>query len=530
MTTNSPTICFATMCKNEEACIEATLKAVTMLADSIVVYDTGSTDRTCEIVEAFFADRARWGKDRDVLVRAPWEGFAKSKSKMMLAARGKADYILHLDADDVVEAFDPFDILARGKMDAYTATLTRGTSSWRATVLYRGDWTWRFCGVAHTIIRAQEADGLTTQGSLPGCRICAEPVGKRAEDPEKYIKDAWLLQQQFLDTIAADPDGLHARSAFYCAQSYFDTHRYDQAKIWYERFLGVGTWTEEIFEAHLRIARCIRAPGPGVTGDWYAHIRSAAAMFPDRAEPFYLLGIWRAQDGDAEAARDANRMAAEKDLEAVKQKYILFIDESAYTKRAATEVRRELPAAHGSPKPRVVVVDDFLSVPDSTRLAALAMQFVESPEYHRGRRTQVVGREGWIRAAFERLLDRKITKWDYPVNGCFQICKAGEQLVYHGDNQMFAGAIYLTPDAPLDSGLSLFRCKKTGARALTDSPAPMFGRGHYDRSQFEEVDRIGNVYNRLVLWDAKLIHAASSYFGDKDENARLFQMFFFDVE
>jgi hypothetical protein len=52
----------------------------------------------------------------------------------------------------------------------------------------------------------------------------------------------------------------------------------------------------------------------------------------------------------------------------------------------------------------------------------------------------------------------------------------------------------------------------------------------YDGSSFEVVDRIGNVYNRLVIWDAKTIHAATKYYGNDINNSRFFQLFFFDVE
>jgi hypothetical protein len=51
----------------------------------------------------------------------------------------------------------------------------------------------------------------------------------------------------------------------------------------------------------------------------------------------------------------------------------------------------------------------------------------------------------------------------------------------------------------------------------------------YDGSNFEKIDEVGNVYNRLVLFNAKNIHAATQYFGDGIDNARFFHMFFFDV-
>jgi hypothetical protein len=57
-----------------------------------------------------------------------------------------------------------------------------------------------------------------------------------------------------------------------------------------------------------------------------------------------------------------------------------------------------------------------------------------------------------------------------------------------------------------------------------------FGDGaELDRSRWEEVDRVANLYNRLVLFDAHLAHGASAYFGDRLESARLFQNFFFNV-
>ena len=38
------------------------------------------------------------------------------------------------------------------------------------------------------------------------------------------------------------------------------------------------------------------------------------------------------------------------------------------------------------------------------------------------------------------------------------------------------------------------------------------------------------MFNRLVIWDAHLIHSATDYFGHSPETGRLFQMFFFDSE
>jgi hypothetical protein len=113
--------------------------------------------------------------------------------------------------------------------------------------------------------------------------------------------------------------------------------------------------------------------------------------------------------------------------------------------------------------------------------------------------------------------------------GRFQFLTAQDPLVYHYDTQQWAAMIYLTPDPPPGSGTSLYRSKITGARRLEDPRIDeSFPRGFYDSSQFELIDNIGNLYNRLCIMDARCIHSASMYFGNNDDNCRLTHLFFFD--
>ena len=88
--------------------------------------------------------------------------------------------------------------------------------------------------------------------------------------------------------------------------------------------------------------------------------------------------------------------------------------------------------------------------------------------------------------------------------------------------------IYLTPDAPYDCGTSLF-ASKNGARKSSDANiGTAFDGGFYDSTKFDLIDSIGNVFNRLFIFDAQNIHAASKYFGQTIEDSRLFHIFFFD--
>jgi hypothetical protein len=183
-------------------------------------------------------------------------------------------------------------------------------------------------------------------------------------------------------------------------------------------------------------------------------------------------------------------------------------------------------------RPSIVVVDDFVPNPDALREFALRQDFVDSGSSY-GKRTPAPFLQFFEQSVFERLLGRKIIRWhEHDMNGRFQICTAETPIVYHTDAQTHAGTLYLTPDAPPEAGLSLWRSKCNGSRrgaASDEDNAIMFG-GFMDRTKWELVDRIGNVYNRLVLWDGSLIHSASNYFGTNKENCRLFAMFFFDCE
>ncbi|MFH1148445.1 MAG: glycosyltransferase [Pseudomonadota bacterium] len=77
--------------KDEEECIEKALSSVQGIADEIIVVDTGSEDRTRQIVRAFDAR----------LIETPWkDDFSKARNLAVRQATG--DYILVLDADEFI--------------------------------------------------------------------------------------------------------------------------------------------------------------------------------------------------------------------------------------------------------------------------------------------------------------------------------------------------------------------------------------------------------------------------------------------
>ena len=78
--------------KNEARNIEDCLKSVAF-ADEWVVLDSGSSDNTCEIAQAFGARVVR---------NENWPGFGKQKNRVLAEARG--DWVLSIDADERASA------------------------------------------------------------------------------------------------------------------------------------------------------------------------------------------------------------------------------------------------------------------------------------------------------------------------------------------------------------------------------------------------------------------------------------------
>jgi len=79
------------VCKNEAEIISKLLQSLEGLTDDVVIYDTGSTDNTLQIVKQY-----------PVSVRqGPWEGFGKTKQKSTSLA--KYDWVLCLDADEAID-------------------------------------------------------------------------------------------------------------------------------------------------------------------------------------------------------------------------------------------------------------------------------------------------------------------------------------------------------------------------------------------------------------------------------------------
>ena len=191
---------------------------------------------------------------------------------------------------------------------------------------------------------------------------------------------------------------------------------------------------------------------------------------------------------------------------------------------------------NNSSNTRVWVVDDFYEDPYAVRNYALMQHYFDKDNNdggYVGFRTRTQHLFPGLKQKFEGIMNKRITKWEeYGMNGRFQAGYAGTWRVYHCDDQTYAGMLYLTPDAPVECGTSLLMHKETKIRHSSHPNIMSTFRSEstLDKTPYQEVDVIGNVFNRLMLFDARCIHSATDYFGFNLNNCRLWQIFFFDAE
>jgi Rps23 Pro-64 3,4-dihydroxylase Tpa1-like proline 4-hydroxylase/glycosyltransferase involved in cell wall biosynthesis len=330
---NRPTLAFATMCKNEEHVIGQVLDAVAPYIDYLLVADNGSTDRTLEIVQEFMDRTGISGE----IVRDEWKSFGENKTMMMEYVYGKTDYVMHLDADDILDGEFSFTNEDIG-YDNYYMTMTRGGSTYLATVIYNNRLRWKFCGVAHTIIKCLDKENISTGNLSDRGHVICEGVGSRAFDPKKFYYDAEKLQKQFWDTLINDPDGLNHRSVFYTAQSYMDYGMFDEALKWNRLYTKLeNTWIEERFEAQMRVSVCMMK----LDFDFetiYHEMLKAINIFSDRAEPHYKIGVYANQNNRFDVSYKHLKMASNLSLGNAQEKYILFVDNTCYGKNVNDEL------------------------------------------------------------------------------------------------------------------------------------------------------------------------------------------------
>lgn len=290
-------ICLTQIVKNEERVLARCLRAAKPAITHWSIVDTGSTDRTREIIAEELADIP--GK----LHERPWVNFGHNRTESFELAREtlwdlgvpwERTYCLLLDADHELDATRPLPELTHA---GYSLAQIDQAISYTNTRLIRADSDWRCVGPTHEY---WTCDGAVT-ADLDQWFINDHTDGARTG---KWERDEQLLTAYLLE----HPDD--PRTLFYLGQTLQDLKRWDEAIEYYARRAAIRpAFEEERWMAQLRIGRCHLFAGRHELG--VAALLQAFNERPGRAEPlYYLAHHYRERGLNALAEMFATRAAA----------------------------------------------------------------------------------------------------------------------------------------------------------------------------------------------------------------------------
>ncbi|MBC8442699.1 MAG: glycosyltransferase [Proteobacteria bacterium] len=294
---NIPQLGLCMIVKDEEHCIERCLESIYKYIEYWVICDTGSTDKTKEVIQKFFDKKKIPGE----IIDMPWEGFGASRTKALNNAKGKMKYAWMIDADDSVVGTP--DIPKNMTADGYTLKIKRGDFTWWRNHIFLLDADWYYEGILHEYAACKKTP--FSAWKLGGnYHIEARTEGGRnigVTPQEKYLKDAEVLLDALLNEKSPHYTPDNSRYVFYLAQSYFDAGDYAMAKEWYIKRAQMGGWEEEVYYSMYRvgITSCLLENPWHVIHDAFLQ---AWAYRPIRAEPLWQLSRLYRQNGNPRLA------------------------------------------------------------------------------------------------------------------------------------------------------------------------------------------------------------------------------------
>ena len=215
--------------KNEEAMLDRCLQSLVSL-DEIVVLDTGSNDKTCEIARKYtnhvYENEYKWN-----------DSFAEARNNAL--GRSTADYVLSIDADEYLEpgGIEKIRKVISDNPDIITFDIIlkdeKSGSTHRFPRLFKRVPEIHWEGAIHNHLNKLgqiATDIMITYGVSPA----------HQNDPDRAMR--------ILSNFVADNPRCK-REKFYLAREHMYRGQWQSAIDWYETYLLVADFSQEIAEA-----------------------------------------------------------------------------------------------------------------------------------------------------------------------------------------------------------------------------------------------------------------------------------------
>ena len=267
------------MIKNESKIIERCLGHALPHVDAVSILDTGSTDNTVALCEAYLV---KSGKPFTIAVE-PFKNFGYNRTVSFektqafctrLGWDAEKTYAMAVDADMnivVSPSFKGYPLTANG----YTVIQANGSIKYDNTRFMKVSKGWKCVGSSH------EYWDFGGTSRIPYEVIFIDDKNDGGSKSDKFERDVRLLTEDIIENPKND------RAHYYLGQSLKDLGRFQEAIEMFTRRIELGGWIEEVHYAHYQIAKCYDHMGkPHEMELW---MNKAFDYYPKKAEPIYFL-------------------------------------------------------------------------------------------------------------------------------------------------------------------------------------------------------------------------------------------------
>jgi hypothetical protein len=240
-------ICLNMIVKNEAHVIAQTLENLCKYIQFsyYVISDTGSTDNTIEVIHNFFNEKNIKGEIHNDI----WKDFGHNRTVSLAEAYKKTKYLLIFDADDRINGdFKLPEVLDKdGYYFKFGASVT-----YKRILLINNHLKWIFVGVLHEYLQCTDKKSTTIELIDENYYVDSGKTGARSNDPDKYKKDALVLENAFYEA-EKNNDHIKIRYSFYCAQSYRDSDNKEMSIKWYKKRAELKDWNQEVYYSYYMV-------------------------------------------------------------------------------------------------------------------------------------------------------------------------------------------------------------------------------------------------------------------------------------
>lgn len=290
-------IVVAMMVKNEEARIrQTTLQSIKDYSSTVIIYDTGSTDNTIEVIK-------EWCIENGLSFHCKLGEFVDfSTSRNILldfcdeVLAGKEKYLLLLDAHDELQNGDVLlDFVSTKEEETANFSGFYLTQRWLSgsaidsyfnVRMVKSGRNWRYKGVVHEYISCLDSNSSEGSGiyKLDGVYLYQDRTADDDKSAKRFARDKDLLYKEYLK----NPH--ESRTLFYLAQTCGCLGQNEEAYKYYLLRIKEGGFNEEIYHALYRLGDTSVALGHSweESMTWYLK----AFQHSQRAEPLVRIATY----------------------------------------------------------------------------------------------------------------------------------------------------------------------------------------------------------------------------------------------